>query len=98
MKRMIAIALFAVAGFIAVSNATSQTPDAHFQTVQFSPLYLQIGNCNVNGVVYPVGQDFRVWGYDAYGRPWVIGWVNQIQGNVWWFHASRGGVFQVVCA
>ena len=97
MKRIIAIALFVVAGFVAVSNASPQTPDAHLQTVQFSPVYLHIGNCNVNGIVYPVGQDFRVWGYDAFGRAWVIGWVNQVQGNVWMFHGNQGAIFEVIC-
>jgi len=98
MKKIIAIALFAVAGFVARHSVASQMPQAHLQTIQFGPAYVQIGSCNVNGVVYPVGQDFHVWGYDAFGRPWIIGWVNQIQGNAWMFHGSRGGVFQVFCA
>jgi hypothetical protein len=94
MNRMFAIALLAVAGYIGGGHAVAQEPQAHYQTIQFGPGYLQIGSCNVNGQVCPVGQDFRVSGY-ANGNAWVIGWVNQIQGNAWMFHGAQGGVFQV---
>ena len=97
MKRMFAIALFAVASCIAFGRAGAQVPQPHYQTIQFGPGYSQIGSCNVNGQIYPVGQDFRVWGYSN-GNAWAIGWVNQISGNAWMFHGAQGGVFQVYCA
>jgi hypothetical protein len=99
MKLTIAIALFAVAGFLVPGNAEARTPQqGHYQTIQFGAGYPQIGVCNVNGVAYPVGQDYRVWGYDANNNPWVIGWVDLPRpNNVWRFHAANGMVFDVQC-
>jgi len=62
MKRMAAIFFLATVCCILGGSAVSQVTHPHYQTIQFGPGYSQIGNCNVNGVVYPVGQDFRVWG------------------------------------
>jgi len=98
MNRMVAIGLFAVASFIAIGGAAVQGQKPHYQTIQFGPGYVQRGACNVNGVLYPVGQDYRVWGFDANNNPWVIGYVNWPRPNdIWRFHGVNGATFDVQC-
>ena len=98
MKRMILVTVFAFACFIAGQRAGAQLSREQLQTIQFSPSYMQRGNCNVNGLIYPVGQDYRVWGYDANNNPWVIGWVDWPRPNyIWRFHGANGTVFDVQC-
>lgn len=96
MKKLIAIGVLAMAGLMTLGTAGARTPQAQFRTVQFGPGYQQIGSCNINGVLYPVGQDYRVWGY-ANGSAWVIGYVNWNYSNVWTFHGNNGTVSQVQC-
>jgi len=69
MKWMILVTVLASACFIAGQHASAQVSRGQLQTIQFSPSYIQRGNCNVNGVLYPVGQDYQVWGYDANNHP-----------------------------
>jgi hypothetical protein len=75
MKRMIAIALFVVAGFIATGNATAETSQqGHLQTIQYSvPPVPVMTVCEVNGVDYQVDYNYRIWAVNGYGRWFVIG-------------------------
>lgn len=98
MKRTILVAVFATVCLIIGKCASAQVSHGHLQTIQFSPSYIQRGSCNVNGVLYPVGQDYRVWGYDANSNPWVIGWVDWPRPNyIWRFHGANGTAFDVQC-
>lgn len=75
MKRMIAIALFAVAGLIATGSAAAETPQqGHYQTIQHSvPPVPVMTVCEVNGVNYPVDYTYRIWAVNGYGGWFVIG-------------------------
>ncbi len=97
MKRSSSIFLFFIVCFFAVAGDAAQTMRGRYQTIQFGPGYLQKGNCNINGVAYPVGQDNKVWGQDVYGNPWVIGWVQWQYNNIWTFHGVNGVVANVPC-
>ena len=78
MKRMMAIALLALAGFIAAGSAAARGQQAHYQTIVYGG-FQQRGACNINGVVYPVATDYSVWGRDAYNN-WVpIGGVTWLR-------------------
>ncbi len=62
MKRMIAIGLFAVAGFLAAGIAMAQTPQqGHYQTIQYSgPPAPVMTVCNVHGVDYQIDFGYRI--------------------------------------
>lgn len=77
MKRMIAIALFAVASFIATGRAAAETPQqGHYQTIQYSvPPVPVMTVCLVNGVDYQVDYNYRIWAVNGYGLWFVIGQI-----------------------
>lgn len=96
MKRMIVIAVMALAGFIAGGSAYARGQQAQFQTVQYGG-FQQRGACNINGVVYPVAMDYSVWAHDAYNNWFVIGSVTWIRSNIWFFQGNNGARADVVC-
>jgi hypothetical protein len=96
MKRMMAIALFALAGFIAAGSAAARGQQPHYQTIEYQG-FQQRGSCNVNGVVYPVAMDYTVWGHDAYNNWFTIGTVTWMYSNVWSFQGNNGTQLQVRC-
>lgn len=75
MKRMMAIALLGVAGFLLTKGAPAQEfGQAHMQLVQYSgPPVSVMTMCYVNGVNYPVDYSSRIWGVNGYGTWFVIG-------------------------
>jgi hypothetical protein len=75
MKKIIAIAVFAVAGILATTTASAQTaPLAHYQTVQSSvPPVAVMTVCYINGVNYPVDFNNVIWGQNGYGIWFTIG-------------------------
>jgi len=75
MKKMIAIAVFAVAGILATTTASAQTaPRAHYQTVQYgAPPVAVMTTCFVNGANYQVDFNYRIWDINGYGNWFVIG-------------------------
>jgi hypothetical protein len=95
MKRMMAISLFALTCVVASRGADARTLQGHSQTIQYED-FRQRGACNVNGVVYPVSEDYRVWGHDEINRWFVIGTVTLFH-HRWIFHGIRGEQFEVAC-
>jgi hypothetical protein len=96
MKRMMAIALLGLAGFIAAGNADAHGQNPRYQTIEYVN-FQQRGACNINGVVYPVAMDYSVWGPDAYNN-WVpIGGVTWLRYNIWLFQDNYGDRLEVTC-
>jgi hypothetical protein len=77
MKRMIAIALLAVVGFIVTASVTADTPQqAHYQAIQYTvPPVPVMTTCNVNGMYYQVDYTYPIWGLDSLGRWFVLGLI-----------------------
>ena len=96
MKRMMAIALLALAGFIAAGSAAARGQQPHYQTIAYGG-FQQRGACNINGVVYPVAMDYSVLGRDAYNNWAPIGSVTWLRNNIWFFQGNDGSQLQVVC-
>ncbi|MGA3133945.1 MAG: hypothetical protein ABSD59_24555 [Terracidiphilus sp.] len=75
MKKIIAIAVFSVAGILATTTASAQTaPRAQYQTVLYSvPPVAVMTVCYVNGVNYPVDFNNVIWGQNGFGVWFAIG-------------------------
>jgi hypothetical protein len=74
MKRILAIALFAVGSLASIKAVSAQRPEqGHYETVQYgAPPAPVMAVCEVNGVGYQVDYGYHIWGVNAYGRWFVI--------------------------
>jgi hypothetical protein len=96
MKRMMAIALLALAGFIAAGSADAHGQQPQYQNIAYGS-FQQRGACNINGVVYPVAMDYSVWGHDVYNNWFEIGGVTWLRYNIWLFQGNDGERLEVSC-
>jgi hypothetical protein len=96
MKRMMAIALLALAGFTAAGSAHARGQQPQYLAVLYGS-FQQRGACNIDGDVFPVAMDYTVRAHDAYGNWFIIGRVIYRYADIWRFLGRRGEDVDVKC-
>ena len=94
MVKILAIAMWAAAGFLPARSASAVTPTAHVIQYSLPPVAVMMV-CNINGVKYPVDYSNLIWGKNGEGNWLIIGqMVYTAYGPVAY---SRGGYYPTTC-
>jgi hypothetical protein len=90
MKKVLAIALWAAAGFLPPQSASPVPPPAHVRAIASSgPPVMVMMVCNVNGINYPVDYARNIWGRLPLTEHWAV--VGQLVFTTRGIMACRGG-------
>jgi hypothetical protein len=92
MKKVLAIALLAAAGFVMAGSAFPKTPRARVLSIASSaPPVTVMMVCNVNGLNYPVDYAENIWGRLPSTNEWAV--VGQLVLTTRGLMAYRGGTY-----
>jgi len=73
MKRILAIALFAVGSLASIKAVSAQQlQQGHYEMAQYgAPPVPVMSICEIKGVGYQVDYNYRIWGVNGYGQ-WIV--------------------------